>query len=57
MTVSDKDRDILRGLAERKAPIAVLPIHEEKAALWTAVNDLKPVRPTCSTSPATAASR
>ena len=45
MTVSDKDRDILRGLAEQKARIAALPVHEEKAALWTAVNDLKPVRP------------
>ena len=45
MTVSDKDRDMLRRLAERKAEIAALPIHEEKAALWTAVNDLKPTRP------------
>ena len=45
MTVLDKDKDILRPLAERKAQIAALGIHEEKAALWTQLNDLKPTRP------------
>jgi len=45
MTVLDKDKDILRRLAEQKAQIAALPIHAEKAALWTQLNDLKPTRP------------
>ena len=45
MTVSDRDKDILRGLAERKAEIAALPVHAEKAALWTQLNDLKKTRP------------
>ena len=34
MTVSDKDKDILRRLAARKAEISALDVHEEKAALW-----------------------
>jgi len=45
MTVSDKDKDILRSLAEQKAQIAALPVHAEKVALWTQLNDLKPTRP------------
>ena len=45
MTVSDKDKDILRGLAARKAEISALDVHEEKAALWTRLNDLEKTRP------------
>lgn len=43
--VSPKDRDILRGLAEQKADIGALPVQQEKARLWTALNDLKSERP------------
>ncbi len=43
--VTQKDRDILRGLAEQIAEIAVLPVQQEKAKLWTDLNDLKPTRP------------
>ena len=45
MTISHKDRDILRGLAEEVAQIAALPIQRERAKLWTDLNDLKPTRP------------
>ena len=45
MTVSDTDKDVLRGLAARKAEIAALPVHAEKAALWTKLNDLEKTRP------------
>ena len=39
------DIDILRKLAEKKAEIATLPVHKEKANLWTKMNDLKQERP------------
>lgn len=39
------DRDILRSLAGRVAGIAALPIQEEKAALYRALNGLRPIRP------------
>ena len=45
MTVSETDKDMLRRLAARKAEIAALPIHAEKAALWTRLNGLEPTRP------------
>ena len=35
----------LRELGKKLAEIAALPIQEEKKKLWTAVNDLNPVRP------------
>ena len=38
--LSTKDREILRGLASEVAGIAALPIHKEKARLWTKLNDL-----------------
>ncbi len=44
-TVSSYDRDILRGLAEKKVAIGSLPVQKEKADLWRKLNDLKPVRP------------
>ena len=43
--VTQKDIDILRGLAEQQAKIAALPIHKEKAELWRRLNQLEPVRP------------
>jgi hypothetical protein len=42
---SQKDKDILRQLAGRRAEIAGLSIHAEKAELWRRVNDREPVRP------------
>ena len=45
IVVSQQDRDVLRGLAEKKARIAALPIHEETAGRWTRLNDLNSVRP------------
>jgi hypothetical protein len=41
----EKDRAVLRELAQRKAEIAALPVHEEKKRLWRALNSLKPERP------------
>ena len=45
MTISVKDRGIIRDLAERVAEIAALPEQAEKIRLWKACNDLKPERP------------
>ncbi len=41
----DKDTEILRRLAGEIAEIASLPVHKEKARLWTKLNDLKSERP------------
>jgi hypothetical protein len=41
----EKDREILRGLADRVAKIASLPVQTEKRRLWAALNGLKPERP------------
>ncbi len=43
--LSDKDVDILKSLAGEVAEIASLPVHKEKARLWTGLNDLKSERP------------
>jgi len=43
--ISQRDRDVLRRLAEQQAEIAALPVHREKAELWRRLNDLEPVRP------------
>lgn len=43
--VPPKDREILRTLAGELAQVAALPVHREKACLWTRLNDLKPTRP------------
>ena len=45
MHISAHDKDILRKLAEQKAEIAALSVHDEKAELWRRVNQLDPVRP------------
>ena len=44
-TISSRDRDILRRLAEQQAEIAQLPVQREKADLWRRLNDLQPQRP------------
>ncbi len=41
----DPDRELLRQLALEVAEIATLPVHAEKAQLWTGLNDLKSSRP------------
>lgn len=41
----NKDYDVLRELAGQLAKIAYLPVQDEKKALWTSNNDLKPARP------------
>ena len=43
--VSDSDKVILRGLANKAKEIASMPKQPEKLRLWTACNDLKPERP------------
>ncbi|MGB9619405.1 MAG: hypothetical protein ACPL7K_03210, partial [Armatimonadota bacterium] len=45
MPISEKDRSVLRSLAERVAKIAALPIHKETAREWARLNGLKPGRP------------
>jgi len=45
MIISEKDRSILRNLAEKQAEIASLPIHKEKIAEWIRLNANKPGRP------------
>ena len=42
MKPSEKDRDVLRKLAERQAEIAALPVHQETIAEWKRLNGLKP---------------
>lgn len=43
--IMNKDYLILRELGNRVAEIAALPVQQEKKKLWTANNDLHPVRP------------
>ena len=43
--IPQADREILRNLAKRIAEIAALPVHAEKAALWSKLNQLQSVRP------------
>jgi hypothetical protein len=45
MTMDGRDRTMIRELAREVAEIAALPEQAEKARLWTACNDLRPVRP------------
>jgi len=45
MSISDKDRTIIRDVAKRIADIAALPEQAEKIRLWKTCNDLKPERP------------
>lgn len=43
--IPSTDKEILRRLAGELAAAASLPVHKEKAKLWTNLNDLKSVRP------------
>jgi hypothetical protein len=43
--LSQNDIDTLRRLGEKKARIASLDIHKEKASLWKNLNDKNPARP------------
>lgn len=45
MKISEKDKSVLRKLAERQAEIAALPIQKETIAEWKRLNGLKPGRP------------
>ena len=44
MAIPNRDRSILRDLAQRVAEIAARPEQAEKARLWTVCNDLRPER-------------
>lgn len=43
--LTGKDKNILKKLGETLADISALPVHKEKARLWTKLNDLKSERP------------
>ncbi len=43
--LEERDREVLRELGRQIASIAALPVHKEKAALWTRLNDLDSQRP------------
>jgi hypothetical protein len=43
--ISSKEREIIQELARKVAEIAARPKEQEKARLWTALNDLKSERP------------
>lgn len=45
VSVSNRDREILRRLAAKVAELAARPIEEEKKKLWYKHNDLETVRP------------
>ncbi len=45
MSIPEKDKLIIRGLAERVAEIASLPVHDEKRDMWIKLNRLERVRP------------
>ena len=45
MNIPEKDRSILRGLAEKQAEIASLPVNKERVAEWTRLNGLNKGRP------------
>jgi hypothetical protein len=45
VNLNTNDTTILRRLAERLAAAAAEPVNAERAALWTRLNDLEPVRP------------
>ncbi|HID56823.1 TPA: hypothetical protein EYP37_09865 [Candidatus Poribacteria bacterium] len=45
MEILERDKAILRWLAEKVAEIADLPVQKEKAEMWRRMNQLKPVKP------------
>jgi hypothetical protein len=45
VTLTQEEKDVLKGLGEEIASIAALPVHREKAGLWRKLNDLESSRP------------
>ncbi|HBE43677.1 MAG TPA: hypothetical protein DDW27_21270 [Bacteroidales bacterium] len=45
INLTESEKTILRRLGQEIAGIAALPVHKEKARLWTRLNDLKSERP------------
>ncbi len=45
INLTESEKTILRRLGQEFAGIAALPVHKEKARLWTRLNDLKSERP------------
>lgn len=45
MSLTPRDKEIVRGLGQRVAEIAALPAQQETIALWKALNRLEPARP------------
>jgi hypothetical protein len=43
--LTSDEKTVLRKLGSEISKIAALPVHQEKARLWTSMNDLKSVRP------------
>lgn len=43
--LTETEKTVLRKLGEEFSKISALPIHREKAQLWTSLNDLKSIRP------------
>jgi hypothetical protein len=44
-SISQKDKKILRELAEKKAEIAKMDSHQEKISMWKRLNSLQDIRP------------
>jgi hypothetical protein len=45
MAIGEKDKTILRQLAQQQAEIAALPVHQETVAQWSRLNGLRRGRP------------
>ncbi len=45
MSISDKDRQIVRTLAQRVADVAADPVQDKKLAEWKRHNSLTPGKP------------
>ena len=45
MPVSEKERTVLRRLAEQQAEIGSLPVQQETARQWARLNGLRPGKP------------
>lgn len=43
--LGERDRDVLRRLADQWAQLAALPVQQDKARLWQRLNDLRSERP------------
>ena len=45
MAISDRDKTVMRRLADEWAKIAALPVHAEKTDMWRRLNGLEKVKP------------